>query len=96
VLKQAVWLNETTSGPYILLGQVALKRNNPGLAAGYLERAVGLDPQNDYVHYFLAKAYMGLGRTQEANQHFAIARQLRNNRRTEEQSISQQTRETVE
>jgi len=96
VLKQAVWLNETTSGPYILLGQVALKRNDPGLAARYLERAVGLDPENDFVHYFLAKAYLGLGRTEEANQHFAIARKLRNNRRTEEQSVSQQTRETVE
>ena len=95
VLKQALWLNETTSGPYILLGQVALKRDNPGLAAGYLERAVGLDPQNDYVHYFLGKAYLGLGRTTEANQQFAIANQLRNNRRTDEQA-AQQIRETVE
>jgi len=96
VLKQAVWLNETTSGPYILLGQVALKRDNPALAAVYLERAVRLDAQNDYVHYFLGKAYMGVGRTTEANQHFAIAKQLRNNRRADERSVSQQIRETVE
>jgi Flp pilus assembly protein TadD len=96
VLKQAVWLNETTSGPYILLGQVALKRDNPGLAAGYLERAVRLDARNDYVHYFLGKAYQGLGRTEEANQHFAIAKQLRNNRRADEQAVSQQIPETVE
>jgi tetratricopeptide (TPR) repeat protein len=96
VLKQAVWLNETTSGPYILLGQAALKRDNPRLAAGYLESAVRLDAQNDYVHYFLGKAYQGLGRTEEANQHFAIAKQLRNNRRADEQAVSQQIRETVE
>jgi tetratricopeptide (TPR) repeat protein len=96
VLKQAVWLNETTSGPYILLGQVALKRDNPGLAAGYFERALKLDAQNDYVHYFLGKAYQGLGRTAEASQHFAIAKQLRKNRRTDEQAVSQQIRETVE
>lgn len=95
-LNQAVWLNETTSGPYILLGQVALKRDNPALAAGYLERAVRLDSQNDYVHYFLGKAYLGLGRKTEANQHFAMAKQLRNNRRTDEQSVSQQIRESVE
>jgi tetratricopeptide (TPR) repeat protein len=93
VLKQAIWLNETSSGAHILLGQVALKRDNPGLAAGFLERAVKLDPKNDYVHYFLAKAYQGLGRAAEANQHFAIAKQLRNNRRADEQAISQQARE---
>jgi tetratricopeptide (TPR) repeat protein len=84
VLKEAVWLNETTSGPYILLGQIALKHNDPEVAAGFLERAVKFDPQNDYVHYFLAKAYQGLGRTAEANQHFAIAKQLRNNKRADE------------
>jgi tetratricopeptide (TPR) repeat protein len=90
VLKQAVWLNETSSGAYILLGQVALKRDDPGLAAGFLERAVKLDPQNDYVHYFLAKAYQGLGRPAEANQHFAVAKQLRNNRRADERATFQQ------
>lgn len=90
VLKQAVWLNETSSGSYILLGQVGLKRNDPAMAAAYLERAVELDPQNDYVHYFLGKAYGGLGRSAEANQHFAIAKQLRNNRRTDERASFQQ------
>jgi tetratricopeptide (TPR) repeat protein len=90
VLKEAVWLNETSSGPYILLGQIALKRDNPGGAAGFLERAVKLDPQNDYIHYFLGKAYQGLGRAAEANQHFAIAKQLRNNRRADERATFQQ------
>lgn len=90
VLRQAVWLNETSSGAYILLGQVGLKRNDPAMAAGFLERAVELDPQNDYVHYFLGKAYQGLGRFAEANQHFAIARQLRNNKRTDERANFQQ------
>jgi superkiller protein 3 len=90
VLKQAIWLNETSSGAYILLGQVALKRNDPGMAAGFLERAVKLDAQNDYVHYFLAKAYQGLGRTADANQHFAIAKQMRNNRRADERFTFQQ------
>lgn len=95
-LQRAVWLNETTSGPYILLGQVALKHDNPWLAAQYLERALRLDAQNDYVHYFLGKAYRALGRTAEADQHFAIANQLRNNRRTGEQALSQQIKDTPE
>jgi superkiller protein 3 len=90
VLKEAIWLNETSSGAYILLGQVALKRGDPGMAAGVLERAVKLDPQNDYVHYFLGKAYQGLGRTADANRHFAIAKQLRNNKRADERATFQQ------
>jgi len=84
VLKKAMWLNDASSGPYILLGQVALKQSDPALAAEYLERANRLDPQNDYTHYFLAKAYQGLGRTAEATQHFTIAKQLRNNKRADE------------
>jgi tetratricopeptide (TPR) repeat protein len=90
VLREAIWLNETSSGAYILLGQVALKRNDPAMAAGVLERAVNLDSQNDYIHYFLAKAYLGLGRTAEADQHFAIAKQLRNNKRADERAAFQQ------
>jgi tetratricopeptide (TPR) repeat protein len=86
VLKEAIWLNEASSGAYILLGQIALKREDPGLAAGFFERALKLDPQNDYVHYFLAKAYQALGRTGEANQHFEIAKSLRNDKRTDERA----------
>jgi len=95
-LKKAVWLNESSSGAYILLGEMALKRDNPELAAGYLERAVKLDAQNDYIHYFLGKAYQSLGRTAEAKEHFAIAKQLRDNRRTDQQATSQQIRDTVD
>lgn len=57
--------------------------------AAYLERAVELDPQNDCVHYFLGKAYQGLGRTADVNQHFAIARQLRNSKRADERTALQ-------
>lgn len=90
-LKEAIWLNETSSGAYILLGQVALKRDDAITAAGVLERAVKLDPQNDYVHYFLAKAYQGLARTTEADQQFAIAKQLRNNKRADERATFPQS-----
>lgn len=89
-LKEAIWLNESSSGAYILLGQVALKRDDPRMAVAVLERAVKLDPQNDYVHYFIARAYQRLGRSEEANQHFAIAKQLRNNKRAEERAMFQQ------
>lgn len=90
VLKQSIWLNDSSSGAYVLLGQIALKRDDPSLAAGFLERALKLDPQNFYVHYFLAKAYQSLGRAAEAGQHFEISKKLRNDRHEEERRIIQE------
>jgi tetratricopeptide (TPR) repeat protein len=88
-LKQSVWLNESSSGSFILLGRIALKRNDASLAAGFLERALKLDPQNYYVHYFLGRAYQGLGRTAEATQQFEVSKSLRSDRQAEERSLFQ-------
>jgi tetratricopeptide (TPR) repeat protein len=88
-LKEAIWLNEQSSGAYILLGQIALKRGDAGLAAGFLERALRLDPQNYWVHYFLAKAYHNLGRTAEANQHFETSKTLRDDRLNDDRNMMQ-------
>jgi len=89
-LKQSIWLNESSSGSFILLGRIALKRNDPSLASGFLERALKLDPQNYYVHYFLGRAYQNLGRTAEATQHFEISKSLRSDRHAEERSMFQE------
>jgi tetratricopeptide (TPR) repeat protein len=89
VLKEAIWLNEWSSGAYILLGQIALKRGDSGNAAGFLEHALRLDPQNYWVHYFLAKAYHNLGRTAEANQHFEISKSLRDDRLADDRNMLQ-------
>jgi tetratricopeptide (TPR) repeat protein len=78
VLKEAVWLNDSSSGAVILLGEIALKKNDAALAAGFLERALTLDPQNSEAHDALARAYKELGREPEANQHFEISKKLRN------------------
>ncbi len=91
VLKESIWLNESSSGAYILLGEIALKKGDSALAAGFLERALKLDPQNFYVHYFLAKAYQNLGRKTEANQHFEISKTLRNDQHNEERNVMQAT-----
>jgi len=90
VLKEAIWLNESSSGAYILLGQIQLKKGDAGLAVGFLERALKLDPQNYYVHYFLAKAYQNLGRDTEAKQHFEICKSLKSEQLNEERSIFQE------
>jgi tetratricopeptide (TPR) repeat protein len=36
VLKESIWLNESSSGAYILLGEIALKKGDSALAAGWL------------------------------------------------------------
>jgi tetratricopeptide (TPR) repeat protein len=89
VLKKAVWLNESFTGSYLLLGEVELKKGNPELGAGFLERALKLDPQNDYAHYSLARAYQQMGRTEEANRHFEITRSLRAEKKSDEQRLFQ-------
>jgi tetratricopeptide (TPR) repeat protein len=91
ILKEAIWLNESSSGAYILMGQISLKKGESGIAAGFLERALKLDPQNYWVHYFLARAYHNLGREAEAAQHFDISKSLRDTRLNDDRSMLQAT-----
>ena len=69
----------------ILLGEIALKKNDPSLASGFLERALALDPQSFDAHYALATAYKALGRETESKDHFEISRKLRHE--TEKDSL---------
>jgi tetratricopeptide (TPR) repeat protein len=80
VLKEAVWLNDGSSGALVLLGEIALKKNDPALSAGFLERALALDPQNLEGHDDLANAYRALGRESEASQQLKISSKLRSER----------------
>jgi tetratricopeptide (TPR) repeat protein len=89
VLKEAVWINEWSSGAYILLGQIALKKGDSDIAAGFLERALRIDPQNFWVHYFLARAYRNLGRTAEANQQFEISKSMRDDQINDDRKMLQ-------
>ena len=79
-LKQAVWLNPDFSGPYILLGKVELKKGLPDLAAGFLERALKMDPNNYSAHYMLGTAYKQLGRAAEADREFRLSEKLHSGR----------------
>jgi tetratricopeptide (TPR) repeat protein len=81
VLKKAIWLNEASPGAFVLLGEIALKKNDAALASGFLERALAIDPQNFDAHYALGTAYKALGREKDANQHFEICKTLRNEKR---------------
>ena len=84
VLKKAIWLNEASPGAFVLLGEIALKKNDPALASGFLERALAIDPQSSDAHSALATAYKALGRAAEANQQLEISKKLRNEKRESE------------
>lgn len=84
VLKKAIWLNEASPGAFMLLGEIALKKNDPALASGFLERALAIDPQNADAHDALAAAYKALGRDAEANQQLKISKTLRNEKHDSE------------
>ena len=75
-LQQAVLLEPNSTGPYILLGKVMLKQQDPVSAAMYLDRAEKMDPNNYMTHSLLGQAYRGLGRTAEATREAETAEKL--------------------
>jgi tetratricopeptide (TPR) repeat protein len=79
-LKQAIWLNETFTGPYIVLGQIGLKKGDLELAVGFLERATKMDSNNYQAHLLLGKAYQRMGREDDAKRQFDMSRALLNDK----------------
>lgn len=75
-LQQAVLLEPTATGPYILLGKTLLKKGDPLAAATYLERANGLDPANYMTHSLLAQAYRSMGRKDDATRENEAAQKI--------------------
>ena len=75
-LQKALLLEPNSTGPYILLGKVLLKRNDPATAAGFLERAERMDSANYMTHNLLGQAYRGLGRTAEAQRETQISQKI--------------------
>jgi len=86
-LKEAIWLNDGSAAALVLLGDIALKKKDPALAAGFLERGVALDPQNAEAHDQLANAYKALGREVEANQQAEISQKLRTQFQSNQQDV---------
>ncbi len=66
-LQQALLLEPNSTGPYILLGKVLLKRQDPVDAVMYLEHAERMDPANYMTHSLLGQAYRAVGRTEDAS-----------------------------
>jgi len=64
-----------------LLGKILLSRDAADAAAGHLEAAARLAPDDANIHYQLARAYQRLGRTELARQEFATYQQLKEKQR---------------
>jgi len=76
VLQQALLLEPNSTAPYILLGKVLLRREDPVSATMYLERAEKMDPANPMTHTLLAQSYRAMGRTEDASREMHAVQKL--------------------
>jgi predicted Zn-dependent protease len=75
-LQRALLLEPNATGPYILLGKVLLKRQDPAGAMMYLERAAKMDPSNYITHSLLGQAYRLLGRAEDASREIQTSQKI--------------------
>jgi tetratricopeptide (TPR) repeat protein len=75
-LQQAILLDATATGPYILMGKVLIKKKDYASAATYLEKAMRMDPANYITHHLLGETYRGLGRTADSERELKKAEEL--------------------
>jgi tetratricopeptide (TPR) repeat protein len=76
LLQRSIWLDATSTGPYILMGKVLEKKGEFDLAVRALQRAVTMDPNNSITHHLLGQAYRDLGRNEDAARELKSAEQL--------------------
>ena len=76
LLQRSIWLDSTASGPYILMGKVLLKKNEPTLAVRSLKHALSMDPSNFIAHNLLGQAYRAQGNAVQAAKELELAEKL--------------------
>jgi tetratricopeptide (TPR) repeat protein len=76
LLQRSLWLDATSTGPYVLMGKVLQKKGEPVLAMRALQRAAAMDPNNPITHHLLGQAYRDLGQTEDAERELKLAEQL--------------------
>jgi len=75
-LQRSIWLDPTSTGPYILMGKVLEKKGEFGLAVRSLQRAASMDPNNPTTHHLLGQAYRDMGKKEEAEAELKLAEEL--------------------
>jgi tetratricopeptide (TPR) repeat protein len=72
-LTKALSLDMSSTGPFILMGRVLLRRQDARTAIMYLQHAEKMDPNNYITHASLAQAYRVSGQEDEAKRENALA-----------------------
>lgn len=75
-LTRALSLDRSSTGPFIQMGKVFLKKDDPQSAAMYLQHAEKMDPGNYITHTLLGQAYRGMGKPDEAKQELETAAKI--------------------
>jgi tetratricopeptide (TPR) repeat protein len=75
-LQEALLLEPSSTGPFILLGKTLLRKSDPAGAAMYLEHAAQMDNANYMTHNLLGQAYRAMGRSEDAKRETDLAQKL--------------------
>ena len=75
-LMKALSLDTSRTGPFILMGKVLLRRDDPQAAAMYLQHAEKMDPSNTMTHTLLSQTYRKLGREDDAKREIDLASKI--------------------
>ena len=78
LLQKSIWLDSTSTGPFILRGKVLEKKGEFDLAVVALQRAATMDPNNPMTHQLLGQAYRNVGKKGDAERELKLAEQLQN------------------
>ena len=76
-LTKAISLDTSSTGPFIQMGKVLLRRQDPQTAAMYLKHAEKMDPGNALTHTLLAQTYHKLGQENDAKREADLASAIR-------------------
>lgn len=76
VLAKAISLDTSSTGPFIQMGKVLLRRNDPHTSLLYLQHAEKMDPGNYITHTLLGQAYRSLGREDDAKKEMDTAAKI--------------------
>ncbi len=75
-LTKAISLDTSSTGPFIQMGKVLLRRQDPETSIMYLKHAEKMDPGNFITHTLLAQAYRKLGQEDEAKRETELASKI--------------------
>jgi predicted Zn-dependent protease len=75
-LTKAISLDTSSTGPFIQMGKVLLRRQDPVTSIMYLKHAEKMDPGNFITHTLLAQAYRKVGQEDEARQEMELASKI--------------------